>query len=135
MIQVNEHTVENIILGMSGASHHFLPEHVCAALQQARPQDWLLMQGNARAAWEAVKDAGGEQRPCPRAHCWCLRRADLTVVLNPMPSSFLPSHYETLSFVHILVVNEHEAADLTRAIAPHGEHDDGAWINGDAVDP
>lgn len=91
---------ENAIVIHSGANRELRFEDVAAALAEARPGDWLMMQNETNMQAEAVR----------LAHAKGLR---IAYSAAPFDAAALRA---VLPFVTLLMLNESEAAEMTKAL-------------------
>lgn len=87
---------ENAIVLFPGANHELTGKEVQAALSDASPSDWLLLQNETSAIGEAMQQA---------------KNKGMRVAFNPAP---MTASVKELVFANIdlLIVNQHEAAEL-----------------------
>jgi ribokinase len=93
---------DNAILQLPGANRTITAEHVDRALARFGAGDWLLLQNEVNELDHLV--TSGHAR-------------GMRIVLNPAPMDAAIAQLP-LELVHLLIVNEVEAADLTGATTP-----------------
>ena len=87
---------ENAILYFAGTNHLITKEHLCRALDDLTPGDWVLMQNEVNGVPDILSEA---------------KKRGLHTVFNPAPFSDEVLSYP-LELVDVLIVNETEAEGI-----------------------